>query len=168
MRRSIECGVDVDDKLTKTRKPRRLGYACTANKQHLPSGMSQKKPLRDCGEPRAQLNNSILNGGVSSHSLYAPSSRIVSFILLSCFLIEQLTAARPPPTSSSQEAKSYTNDKFEVAAASSPNVRNEVGSGRRGGRALHVSSSILNPRNLTVWKRPHFGRPTDQGSDARS
>ena len=30
--------------------------------------MSQKEPLRDCGEPKAQLNYSVLNGGVSSHT----------------------------------------------------------------------------------------------------
>jgi hypothetical protein len=31
--------------------------------------MSQKEPLRDCGEAKAQLYNSILNSSVGSHSL---------------------------------------------------------------------------------------------------
>jgi hypothetical protein len=49
---SIECVIDVENKLIKIWKPCGLGYACTTNEQHFPARMSQHEPLRNSGEPR--------------------------------------------------------------------------------------------------------------------
>ena len=57
--RSIEFGVDVENKLTKIRKPSGPGNACTTNEQHFPARMSQQEPLWYRGQAITHRDDAI-------------------------------------------------------------------------------------------------------------